>query len=103
MFPGLGNWVPGPVINSPAVVCVWVGGEVGGEVVCFMFQCSFIPKFSIYIETCYEDNNGSAENVSIGIVALAELVMLMSSFHQCGSQVTWDSLLAVLTLTLTPN
>ncbi|XP_071107257.1 cytoplasmic phosphatidylinositol transfer protein 1-like [Haliotis cracherodii] len=26
------------------------------------YTCSFIPKFSIYIETCYEDNNGSAEN-----------------------------------------
>lgn len=28
------------------------------------FQCSFIPKFSISIQTRYEDNNGTTENVS---------------------------------------
>lgn len=28
-------------------------------------QCSFLPKFSIHIETKYEDNNGSNDNVSI--------------------------------------
>lgn len=27
-------------------------------------QCSFLPKFSIYIETKYEDNCGDSENVS---------------------------------------
>lgn len=30
------------------------------------FQCSFLPKFSIHIETKYEDNCGSSENVSTG-------------------------------------
>lgn len=28
-------------------------------------QCSFLPKFSIYIETKYEDNCGDSENVSL--------------------------------------
>lgn len=28
-------------------------------------QCSFLPKFSIYIETKYEDNCGDSENVSV--------------------------------------
>lgn len=28
----------------------------------FPFQCSFIPKFNISIETRYENNNGSTEN-----------------------------------------
>jgi len=28
------------------------------------FQCSFIPKFNIAINTRYEDNNGSTENVN---------------------------------------
>lgn len=27
------------------------------------YTCSFLPKFSIHIETRYEDNNGSSENV----------------------------------------
>lgn len=27
-------------------------------------QCSFLPKFSIHIETKYEDNKGSNDNVS---------------------------------------
>ena len=32
---------------------------------CFFFslQCSFVPKLQIAIETCYENNNGSSENV----------------------------------------
>ncbi|KAG7270709.1 hypothetical protein CRUP_000418 [Coryphaenoides rupestris] len=29
------------------------------------FECSFLPKFSIHIETKYEDNKGSNGNVSI--------------------------------------
>lgn len=28
-------------------------------------QCSFLPKFSIYIETKYEDNCGDSDNVSV--------------------------------------
>lgn len=32
--------------------------------VCFSLQCSFLPKFSIYIETKYEDNCGDNANVS---------------------------------------
>lgn len=27
------------------------------------FQCSFMPKFTIYIETKYADNNGCSKNV----------------------------------------
>jgi len=29
-----------------------------------IFQCSFIPRFSISIDTRYEDNKGTSENVS---------------------------------------
>lgn len=35
-------------------------------------QCSFLPKFSIHIETKYEDNKGSNDNVS-GAVLLISL------------------------------
>lgn len=31
----------------------------------FSLQCSFLPKFSIHIETKYEDNKGSNDNVSV--------------------------------------
>ena len=44
---------------------------LGSKVVynyCFIFyfilQCSFLPRFSIHIETVYQNNNGSADNVS---------------------------------------
>ncbi|MGH0172090.1 UNVERIFIED_CONTAM: hypothetical protein FKN15_062366 [Acipenser sinensis] len=30
---------------------------------CFVSECSFLPKFSIHIETKYEDNNGSNDNI----------------------------------------
>lgn len=29
----------------------------------YLFQCSFLPKFSISIRTRFENNNGSSENV----------------------------------------
>ena len=32
---------------------------------CVYPQCSFLPRFLIEIETKYEDNNGSTENVSV--------------------------------------
>lgn len=32
-----------------------------------LFQCSFIPRFAIHIETKYEDNNGTNENVSLNL------------------------------------
>lgn len=31
------------------------------------FQCSFLPKFSIHIETKYEDNKGNNDNVSTAL------------------------------------
>ena len=30
-----------------------------------VFQCSFLPRFNIYLETKYENNAGTTENVSI--------------------------------------
>lgn len=37
--------------------------------VCFSPQCSFLPKFSIHIETKYEDNKGSNDSVSSPLIA----------------------------------
>ncbi|XP_010011050.1 PREDICTED: cytoplasmic phosphatidylinositol transfer protein 1-like, partial [Nestor notabilis] len=34
-----------------------------GQADCRSLQCSFLPKFSIYIETKYEDNCGDSENI----------------------------------------
>ena len=39
------------------------------------FQCSFVPRFSILIKTCYKDDNGCTENVSFIIQ-----IQLISSF-----------------------
>lgn len=41
------------------------GGCPFGPADSHSLQCSFLPKFSIYIETKYEDNCGDSENVSL--------------------------------------
>lgn len=33
------------------------------------YQCSFIPKFSIRVETVYRDDNGREPNVCYGVTA----------------------------------
>lgn len=39
------------------------------------FQCSFLPKFSIHIETKYEDNKGSNDHVSSPSLLVAALFL----------------------------
>lgn len=36
-----------------------------------IFQCSFLPKFHITIQTRYENNNGCTENVSLSLFYLS--------------------------------
>lgn len=38
-------------------------------------QCSFLPKFSIHIETKYEDNKGSNDSVSTMAFAKCDLIL----------------------------
>ena len=37
-----------------------------------LFQCSFIPRFTVQVTTKYEDNNGSTENVSLLLRAIPD-------------------------------
>ncbi|KAF5891813.1 cytoplasmic phosphatidylinositol transfer protein 1-like, partial [Clarias magur] len=51
----------------PYTITVSNGGQRGHAVnlgrLILHKQCSFLPKFSIHIETKYEDNNGSNDNI----------------------------------------
>ncbi|CAH2291936.1 cytoplasmic phosphatidylinositol transfer 1 isoform X1 [Pelobates cultripes] len=59
--PDLGQctWAPhtGCCYEHGNVACIMLIPSV------FSFQCSFLPKFSIHIETKYEDNKGSNDNI----------------------------------------
>ena len=50
------------------------------------FQCSFVPRFSIHIETVYENNNGSSENVSKRFILLYIYNLLINMFS-CVSEI----------------
>lgn len=54
------------------------------------YTCSFLPKFSIHIETKYEDNKGSNDSVSSPLITLSPYVSLGS----------WPLKVAVLLLAL---
>lgn len=43
-----------------------------------LLQCSFLPKFSIHIETKYEDNKGSNDSVSMMAFAKFDLILLIT-------------------------
>jgi len=43
-----------------------------------LLQCSFLPKFSIHIETKYEDNKGSNDSVSMMAFAKFDLIPLVN-------------------------
>lgn len=43
-----------------------------------LLQCSFLPKFSIHIETKYEDNKGSNDSVSMTPCAKVDLILLVN-------------------------
>lgn len=43
-----------------------------------LLQCSFLPKFSIHIETKYEDNKGSNDSVSMTAFEEFHLILLVS-------------------------
>lgn len=43
-----------------------------------LLQCSFLPKFSIHIETKYEDNKGSNDSVSMMTFAKVNLIILIN-------------------------
>lgn len=47
--------------------------------VSLLLQCSFLPKFSIHIETKYEDNKGS--NDSVSRMTFAELNVILLGNH----------------------
>lgn len=43
-----------------------------------LLQCSFLPKFSIHIETKYEDNKGSNDSVSMTPCANVDLILFVN-------------------------
>lgn len=43
-----------------------------------LLQCSFLPKFSIHIETKYEDNKGSNDSVSMAPCAKVDLILFVN-------------------------
>lgn len=43
-----------------------------------LLQCSFLPKFSIHIETKYEDNKGSNDSVSMTPCAKFDLILFVN-------------------------
>lgn len=55
---------------------------VYGKHLFLSLQCSFLPKFSIHIETKYEDNKGSNDSVSTMAFADFHLILVVN-FGQC--------------------
>ncbi|KAK2536806.1 hypothetical protein Q9966_006139 [Columba livia] len=53
-----------------------------GIIILTQSQCSFLPKFSIHIETKYEDNKGSNDSVSTMAFADFHLILVVN-FGQC--------------------
>lgn len=47
-----------------------------------LLQCSFLPKFSIHIETKYEDNKGSNDSVSM-MMAFVKFDVILVVKHGC--------------------
>lgn len=43
-----------------------------------LLQCSFLPKFSIHIETKYEDNKGSNDSVSMTPCAKFDFILFVN-------------------------
>ncbi|XP_037294376.1 cytoplasmic phosphatidylinositol transfer protein 1-like [Manduca sexta] len=52
----------------PSHVCLFTLLRRHGIIILTLLPCSFIPKFSISIQTRYEDNNGTTENC-LGLTA----------------------------------
>lgn len=55
---------------------------VYGKHLFLSLQCSFLPKFSIHIETKYEDNKGSNDSVSTMAFADFHLILVVN-FGRC--------------------
>lgn len=50
-----------------------------------LLQCSFLPKFSIHIETKYEDNKGSNDSVSMMAFAEFHLILVVNGGRYPGA------------------
>lgn len=48
-----------------------------------MFQCSFIPKFHISIQSKYENDNGSSENVRVHLEYVYSDFVVLMVFYVC--------------------